>query len=353
MTNPAALPRVAAPDVVSPGPLALPSLAVIDVTGADALSFLQAQLSNDLVGAGAGHACLAGYCSPKGRLLALPLVLALHDGSLRLIVPAELVGGLLQRLRMYVLRADVSFVERADLRCLGLEVEEGGVGERLAERVPGFPATPPAEPLQVLDGERDSDVLHACRWHDAHRPARHARFLLVAKGELAGREDAGGEEARWRLGDISAGVPRIALATREAFVPQMVNLQLIGALSFRKGCYPGQEIVARMQYLGKLKRHMRRFRVSGEAGEVLPGTPLVTGDGEDEAGSVVDAVATPEGIELLAVVRIAAGGEALRLGGAELEPLALPYALPEETPATAPAAAGDVDARGAPREKDA
>ena len=332
------------PDTATSGPLALSSLAVVDATGADALTFLQGQLTNDLIGAGASRACLAGYCNPKGRLLALPLVLSLPDGGLRLIVARELLEGMLQRLRMFVMRAAVTFEERDDLRCLGLQLSASAMAEPapLAARLPGCPLEPPAERLEVLGGEAGSDVLHVCRWHDAHLPARHARFLIVAAAGGAAEGAAGAADegdAAWRLGDITAGLPRVVLATREAFVPQMLNLQLVDGLSFRKGCYPGQEIVARMQYLGKLKRHMRRFHAALPAGEtggrIGPGTSLAAGDDAD-AGQVVDAVRTPEGVELLAVVRIAADVATLRAGAVALEARALPYALPDAAAGPAP-----------------
>ncbi len=113
--------------------------------------------------------------------------------------------------------------------------------------------------------------------------------------------------------------------TREAFVPQMVNLHLIDALSFTKGCYPGQEIVARMQYLGKLKRHMRRFRVDGEI-VPLPGTAVHAGD-DSGAGQVIDAVAGPDGVELLAVVKTAAA-TGLSVADQSMQAEELPYPLP-------------------------
>ncbi len=140
------------------------------------------------------------------------------------------------------------------------------------------------------------------------------------------------DDAVWRLADIGAGIPSVTRQTQEAFVPQMVNLQLIDALSFTKGCYPGQEIVARMQYLGKLKRHMRRFRLSPDAtGKVsVPqaGDSLQAGEDAD-AGVVVDAVLGADGrAELLAVVKVSAVEASLSVGGQALLALDLPYDIP-------------------------
>lgn len=335
----------------------LRSLAVVDARGADAVTFLQGQLTNDVAGGGASRATLAGYCSPKGRLLALPLVLTLAEGGLRLIVERDLLDALLQRLRMFVLRADVVFDVRDSLRCLALTVPAtgredgegagGGPDLPLDHGLAGLPDVPPSEVLDVVGSAEGADRAQLLRWHDAlapHPARRYIAIVPVERGEGTAGEGGGGTEnpaasdeaeASWRLGDISAGVPRIVSATREAFVPQMVNLQHVDGLSFRKGCYPGQEIVARMQYLGKLKRHMRRFRTldaaSGAAEETAASGPgdALSAEDESEGGRVVDAVTTPAGTELLAVVRIGADPASLRLRGRPLEALPLPYALPD------------------------
>jgi len=344
------------PDPLAPGAFLLPGLVVVDATGADAATFLQGQFTNDVIGAGAGRACLSGYCTPKGRLLALPLVLALPDGALRLLVPREIVESLLKRLRMFVMRAAVTFERRDDLHCLGAHVPDADAAAALAQAVPGFPAVP-FDALEVMNGESGSAVVQVCRWHDAFLPMPCRRYLIVATTTELARDDADGDTS-WRHGDITAGVPRIGEATQEAFVPQMVNLQLVEGLSFRKGCYPGQEIVARMQYLGTLKRHMRRFVVSdpdnGANGDarvggdgVVAGATLVT-EADADAGRVVDAVRTYDGIELLAVVKIGADIAALRIGNAVLESRALPYTLPADAQADAAAdAQADAEADAA------
>ena len=335
--------------------LDLPSLTVVDARGRDAASFLQGQLSNDLIG-GAGRARLAGYCNPKGRLLALPLVLTLGDGGLRLLVPEELVDGFMQRLGMFVLRADVTFERRESLRCRGLLVpDDDADGGTLAHGVAALPDQAPEAVLDVLSANDGAEEVQLLRWHDASLPFACRRYLVVARGEANEAGDATGatvgadarsgdavataDESAWRLGDISAGIPRIAAANREAFVPQMVNLEQVGGLSFRKGCYPGQEIVARMQYLGKLKRHMRRFRVGGATAPIGAGDPIVAG-ADGDAGRIVDAVADGDGTELLAVVRVGLDPAALALHGAPLEPRPLPY------PIDSPDAVAEADGGG-------
>ena len=269
-----------------------------------------------------------------------------------------MLDSLLQRLRMFVMRADVAFEPQESLRCVGWTVPGAADGEAAPDEgavaldhgVAGLPEVPPAAVLEVL-GEAGDGGAQVLRWHDALAPSPCRRYIVIAppganeeepdgkRGER--HEDDADAEAPWRLGDISAGLPRVVADTRDAFVPQMVNLQHVDALSFRKGCYPGQEIVARMQYLGKLKRHMRRFRVIGDAGKaderavhVSPGDALGA-EGENDAGRVVDVATTEAGTELLAVVRIGVEAAALRLHGQALEALPLPYALPEIEPPAA------------------
>ena len=130
----------------------------------------------------------------------------------------------------------------------------------------------------------------------------------------------------WRLLDIDAGQPAIYAPTLEAFVPQMVNLELIGGISFKKGCYPGQEIVARMHYLGKPSRRMSRWQA---AAAPAPGTPVLD-EADREVGTVVDAQPSADGAHLLAVVQRGKGNAALHLpGGERLVALDLPYAVDE------------------------
>lgn len=296
-------------------------IAVVDVTGDDATSFLQSQFCNDMASVSDDQGQLSGYCTPKGRLLAIFSVIA-HAGGYRLLLPQSIVDGFVKRLQMYVIRAKVSVTVRDDLVCTGLVA--GGNGPLdLADR-----ALPTSKLAVVSQGE-----LQIVRWHDDYTAgAGLQRYLCVATPtamaelwEQMAPTAVCAAFDRWRLADISAGVPCLMEQTREAFVPQMVNLHLIDALSFTKGCYPGQEIVARMQYLGKLKRHMRRFRVDAEYAP-LPGTAVHAGD-DSGAGQVIDAVAGPDGVELLAVVKTAAA-TGLSVADQPMQAEELPYPLP-------------------------
>ena len=367
--NPATPPAADVPrpaPAVAPAPFdggagPLDSLVAIDVTGADAEAFLQGQFSNDLVALGPDAVQLTGWCSPKGRLLATVLVHRVPDGF-RLVLPAELAPGFVQRLRMFVLRAAVTVAVRDDLAAVALFVPAGAgpdVGDALGAGLAGVGLGAAAgllagEPLRAVAGADDASAL---RWHDlTGAPAAFRRLLALVpraalgaalRAALDGACAAGGAasplpaadaDALWRLGDVRAGLPAIRTATRDAFVPQMVNLGEAGGLSFRKGCYPGQEIVARMQYLGKLKRHMRAFRAApaGPAGTPVPGDALDVRapDGGTTAGGaeVVDAVAVGDALEVLAVVRVDAADARPVVGGVEAAAFDMPYELPPVAP---------------------
>lgn len=298
----------------------LDHLGVIDVSGDDASTFLQGQFCNDVTALPQPGSQLTGFCSPKGRLLAAPILLRRH-GGFRLLLPIDLLESFLQRIRMFVLRADVTFTHRDDVAVLGVVDPASSLWSTAGLAVPDA----------ALSVTENGDA-SALAWDD--RNAK--RWLVVVPSEaLAGVEtDVTGS---WRLADIRAGLPTVVAATREVFVPQMVNFAAVGALSFTKGCYPGQEIVARTQYLGKLKKHMQRFvAVDGVTPDQVPSAGDVLGEpGSADAGEVVDAVAGANGtLEALVVVRRERAVDAgLPLpGGGELVPAALPYELPGDEP---------------------
>lgn len=311
-------------DLPAPAPsenvlMPLPHLAVIEASGIDATAFLHAQLSNDVQGLAPGHSLLAGYCNAKGRLYALPRLWRSGDGW-RLCLPADIADTVLKRLRMFVLRSQVTLTRRDDVTLLGV----AGAGAAGCLRQVGLPAPQGIDAVQtqgetsVLGGPATAGRFLICL-PDTAAPACWAALAACARAAPA---------TWWRLLDIDAGLPAIYAPTLEAFVPQMVNLELIGGVSFKKGCYPGQEIVARMHYLGKPSRRMYRLQASGAAPQ--PGTPVSDGDGR-EVGAVVDAQPAALGARLLAVVqRGAVGTAALRLAdGRPLALIDLPYAVEE------------------------
>ncbi len=306
-------------------------MGVIAVHGADAGSFLQSQLSNDINSVDEGASQLSAFCTPKGRILGLMRLF--HSGdTYYLRLPLDSLDAVLQRLRMYVLRADVT-LEDATENFLRIGIS----GEQAPAHLTGAGLEVP-DAIDAVTRSADSTVIRV--------PGSTPRFELFLTSLESAKSiwnavnvhAAPVGEPVWRLLDIQAGIPNIFAATSELFVPQMTNLQLINGVNFQKGCYPGQEIVARMQYLGTLKRRMYLGHIEG--GEpAAPGDELfAAADPEQAAGRIVDSQAHPDGGQLaLAVLQISAaetGGLHLDSAtGAPFGLLSLPY--PFESPASA------------------
>jgi folate-binding protein YgfZ len=294
---------------------------LIRASGPDVRGFLQGQLTNDINAVSADQAQISSYCSPKGRMLGSFWILQ-RDQDLYLQLPKERLEAVFKRLRMFVLRSQVSLEDASE------QLARFGVAGHCAEAMLPFV---PAEDRATIT----RDQLTVLRL-----PGDRPRFELLGPPELlaeewnamAGKAEPTGAEF-WSLLDIRAGIPNVLEDTVEAFVPQMANLQLIGGVSFKKGCYTGQEVVARMQYLGKLKRRMYRARVDA-AERPMPGAEVFSPSSESGqgAGRIVDAAASPDGgFEVLAVLQISSAEAAdLRLSGADgpaLKLLPLPYAF--------------------------
>jgi len=271
-------------------------LGCIMVDGPDARDFLQGQLTNDVRELSNRHTQLSGYCSPKGRMLANLRLIRLGERFL-LQLPRNKVEPVLARLRMFVLRA------RAELQDLSDELVAVGVaGPGASAELGRF-----IDPLPELDnGLTQADALTVIRI-----PGSPPRYEIIGPANavqeiwlgLAGRATPVAS-AHWRLLDIRAGLPTIYPETTEVLVPQMANMHLIDGVSFTKGCYTGQEVVARMQYLGRLKRRMYLADVEA-ATPPNPGDVLYSPDSHSKqaTGWVVNAErAGGNRYELLAVV---------------------------------------------------
>jgi len=290
----------------------LSHLGLIAVEGEDAVSFLQGQITQDATLVTAGRSLLAGHCSPKGRLLA-SFRMFRRDDAILLQLPAELLGDLLKRLRMYLLRS------QAQLRDASEEwIRIGLAGDCAPALLAARLSAVPSAPSEVTRSETITCL---------RIPGSTPRFELIGPmdaiqplWEALDGPATPSDSAHWALLDIRAGLPTVLPETVEAFVPQMTNLQLVDGVSFHKGCYTGQEVVARMQYLGKLKRRMYLAHAdspsSPRAGEELFAADSASGQG---AGRVVDARPAPEGgYDMLAVVEIlSAEANDVHLGGPE------------------------------------
>jgi len=295
---------------------------VIRVSGEEARHFLHNQLTNDIESLGADDARLAGYCSPKGRLLASLLSWPADDAIL-LMLPKSLLSGFQKRLQMFVLRSKVTLEDISD----SLAVMGVGVGSASDDGL--LPESPYRS--KSLAGGRlirvtDAGGLRRALWIG---PAdQREAFLSNLPAELQPQP-----EAYWRWLDIRAGIPQILEVTREQFVPQMVNFELIGGVNFRKGCYPGQEIVARSQYLGKLKRRTLLASVDvTDLAAAAPGTEVFSEtDPGQPCGMIVNAERSPEGrVDCLVEIKMDAIDSAVHLGssgGPLMRFNELPYAL--------------------------
>ncbi len=296
------------------GAVALPELGVLRAAGADAAAFLHGQLTHDVMQLAPTQARLAGYCSAKGRLLATFVVWKASADELLLVCPQPLLSPTLKRLAMFVLRAKCRLSDAsAEFELVGL------AGPTAAVR------TGDAAAWSRQDAAEGSLI----RLPDSEGSAR---ALLVRPRGAAPVNAPALSHAAWAWLAVRSGVPAIEAATVDRFVPQMLNFELLGGVDFRKGCYPGQEVVARSQYRGTIKRRMFLFETDGEAragDEVFhdddPGQP---------AGMVVNAAAAPESARASALVEIKLAtldGGTLHLGqatGPLLERAALPYAVP-------------------------
>ncbi|MGE0580964.1 MAG: folate-binding protein YgfZ [Steroidobacteraceae bacterium] len=259
----------------------LDDLGVLAVRGRDASVFLQGQLSQDMTRLAPGRASFAGCHTPQGRVLAVLRLLVADDGY-HCILPTDLVEPLAAHLRKYILRAKVTLTdERGTLRVIG---EAQGEARTLRVATPG-------------DG-----------------------------GSIA--------HAAWRRQDIAAGLPQVYRATSEVFVAQMLNLDCVAGIAFDKGCYTGQEIIARAHYRGRVKRRMQRFRTTARPpAPLVPGVAGTLADGRPF--QVVDAVSLEDGrVEFLAVAPLVVAPPTpapVEAGAApiEAETLPLPYALPD------------------------
>jgi len=306
------MPHPPLPTPAADGAVRLPDWGVILAEGADAAAFLNGQLTQDMLHLEPSHASLAGYCSPKGRLLATFVAWRVSAESIALACSADLLPATLKRLSMYVLRAKCKLVDASA-----------------------------AWPLHGLAGPSAEDLLGAVLpsgdWACGRRGDAHVIRLPAVDGcprYLWAGADAPPlpslDEALWRWLEVRSAVPRVVAATSEQFVPQMLNLELLGGVNFKKGCYPGQEVVARSQYRGTLKR--RSYLLDSEA-PLTPGMEVFhSQDPGQPAGQVVLAASLSTGAHAALVeLKMAALLEGtLHTGSAEgprLSPATLPYAL--------------------------
>ena len=289
-------------------------------SGDDAQPFLHNQLTCDVAALARDRGTYGAYCTPKGRMLA-SFLLWRSEQDYFMQLPASLREPIQKQLSRFILRSKVKV---ADVTSENALIGVGGkdaepLVQRAAGAAPGSAceiARAGAAAVIRLPGDRFQIVVPR---GDASRVLE-----VLAAGATAV------STASWERLDIRAGIPTVLPATQEAFVPQMVNLDLIGGVSFDKGCYPGQEIVARMHFRGTLKQRMYLARIPG-TGQPQPGDKVYSvGFGEQACGTIVNAAPSPEGgFDALAVIQIAGAEKGAvhwqSLQGPALELSPLPY----------------------------
>jgi tRNA-modifying protein YgfZ len=301
---------------------------VIRAVGFDAAAFLHGQLTNDIQNLALGQARQAGYCSAKGRLLATFIVWRESEEELLLVCDRSVLASTLKRLSMFVLRAKCKLSDATEDRPLWgmwgrLDSTDAAAGNAMA-------------PWSVDDGSDADAPASVVRLTDVEQ---HWRVLWVGRNASAAAAlTSNAELTEWQRLQIRSGLPMIDERTAEQFVPQMINYELIDGVNFQKGCYPGQEVVARSQYRATAKRRMFLFQTTGSA---TAGTEVFhSADPDQPAGLVVNAVLQADGRTLLlAEVKLTALAQgSLHLStstGAALEQCALPYPIPIEANAAA------------------
>ena len=301
----------------------LSDLGLIQFVGEDAETYLQGQLSNDLRQLNGSNTQLSSYCTPKGRMLANFLLWQDAPNSYLAQLPASLREPIQKRLSMFVMRSKVKVSDASDA---WVRLGVGGPGadalitsvlgtapstiHGLAQHASGSVLRLPGDLFEILVEPEQANAL----WSE-----------LTTQAKPVGT-------ACWDGLMIRTGIPTILPRTQEAFVPQMVNYELIDGVNFKKGCYPGQEIVARTQYLGKLKRRMYLGNLALDSAP-LPGDELFTAEMADQAvGMIVNAAPSPTGgFDVLAVLQIASVENAIHwksIDGPSLKLGVLPYNFP-------------------------
>ncbi len=295
---------------------------VLRFDGTDTQSFLQGQLTNDINALTTTLSQYTGYCTPKGRLLA-SLLLWRRDSVYHMLLPRALCEPVRKRLSMYILRSKVKAADISDAQVLF-----GLAGTDAASWVATITGAAPAAVHDVVHHENVSALMLPVQ-----------RYLVVAALADAPRIEAALTAAAaaspatlWDALDIEAGIPSVVAATQEQFVPQTVNFDLINALSFDKGCYPGQEIVARTHYLGRVKQRMVRARITAASAPAAGDKLYTEAFGGQASGMIVAAVAASIGAyDVLAVIQTGSLDKSAvhwqSPSGPALEIQPLPYAV--------------------------
>jgi tRNA-modifying protein YgfZ len=277
----------------------LSHLTLLELSGADTSNFLQGQVTNDVKLLDGSRAHYTGYCSPKGRLLGLFLAFA-HQDHLHLQMPQSVAEGITKRLRMYVMRSKVTITDTTE-RIVKIGINGPNVAQLLAENF----SEVPCEPYELKTLEHVTILkLPSISGHHRYEIFTSIDQAATLWESLKLKAQPVGKEC-WDWLEVQSGIPEIVASTQEQFVPQMVNLDLLNAINFKKGCYTGQEIVARTHYLGSVKRRAFLMQVSSDT-RPNAGDKVMDAN-QNEVGQIVRVAPNAAGgFDLLAELRIEA-----------------------------------------------
>jgi tRNA-modifying protein YgfZ len=289
----------------------LSRLSVIEVDGADAPEFLNGQFTSDIKLLTDNSFQYSAWCNPKGRVIAV-FIIYLKQNSYYILIPDELKDRFIKRLQMYILRSQVSIHDRSeDFACLGVISPDHTAG------LPSVPA-------------RSGEIMHAQN-HSILRIEDAAPLRLLAVGswtktmdlwQSLGHDYACAGSGLWHYHDIKAGLPWLSEASSELYLPQELNLDFLNGLSYSKGCFPGQEVIARIHYRGNVKQRLLFSDAPEDAKHPGAGDKLYTENSDTSVGTVITVASSGQGdFGILAVADIDKAGTDLHLAGGRGKPL--------------------------------
>jgi len=280
---------------------------LIKVHGEDAESFLQNQLTNDIRNVTGDTFQVSAWCSPKGRII-VSFGIFKYDDAYYLSLSQDLIEKVVKKLRMYIMMSKVTVEDVTQ------SMSHYGIsGDSIESGLDGLLSNSSA----VMKVRAAGDIPRYEMYGD-----KGELSSLVGQLEVA-------PEYYWDYLNIVAGQPSISLESSEAWIPQMVNLVAVEGVDFKKGCYPGQEVVARLNYLGKTKRRM--YRIQADSDQLPEIGESISSEDDADAGKILNAVINPEGkVEALAVMKIAEASKALSLKTSDVSILELPYSVVDE-----------------------
>ena len=315
----------------APSPtITLKNWQLLSVEGGEASSFLHGQLTQDVSGLLPHQWRYAGYCNTKGRLYSTALVWRINPEHILMMVPQNNADFLVKRLSMFVLRA------KAKVYSLGSHMAGIGLLDQAASTLLNSDTKDYNLQPKLAKAGEFSHITHngfLLNCSTAHQP-RCVIWLPASNSDLPDYAQHAVTDTAWQESNIVAGIAHVDALTREAFVPQMINFELIGGVNFKKGCYPGQEVVARSQYLGKLKRRLGIGKVAGTV-PVFPMSDVHLAEIEQPVGMVVTVAPTADNLHWLigfeSPLSAQNAGSLHLADGRVITPLPLPYALMDVT----------------------